>query len=243
MTPRNGSDPEPVRLSIDGVSSGYAEAMVVRNVSLDLRAGEILAVLGKNGMGKSTLLKTVMGFVPARAGDIRLNGRSVAALPPHLIARDAVAYTPQEYTLFQDLTVEENLRLGVTRDRDVHDRLDEIGAAFPVIPKRLKQRAGTLSGGEQKMLLLSRALVAQPKVMLIDEISEGLQPSMVQRMAEVLRGFRDDRGVSILLIEQNLPFALSIADRYAILKLGEVVEEGDARRPGLADMLSDHLKV
>jgi ABC-type branched-subunit amino acid transport system ATPase component len=218
-------------LELEGVSSGYGEAIVVRNLDLQVRKGEIFAILGKNGMGKSTLLKTVMGFLRAAAGRIRLLGDEVADLPTHLVARRPIAYAPQEKTLFQDLTVEENLRLGLRSERDFAQRLDAVSDPFPVIRQRLKQKAGTLSGGEQKMLLVIRALLSAPQVILVDEISEGLQPSVVQRLAEVLRTERNERGVAILLVEQNVPFALSIADRYAVLNIGEIVDRGDAAAP------------
>ena len=242
------ANPKPIRsaetvLSIDGLTSGYGAAMVVRNVSLRLRPGEIVAVLGKNGMGKSTLLKTIMGFVPTTSGKVALEGRDVTHMPPHLIARNSVAYAPQEFTLFQDLTVEDNLRLGVANDRIFRERLTSLGDVFPRIVERLNQRAGTLSGGEQKMLLMSRAVLARPKLMLVDEISEGLQPTMIERMAEILRRTRAEQGTAVLLVEQHLAFALSIADRYAVLKLGEIVEEGPAGNPKAAQTLAEHLKV
>jgi branched-chain amino acid transport system ATP-binding protein len=233
---------EPV-LAGEGLVSGYGGAMVLREVSFSLAPGEILAVLGKNGMGKSTLLKTVMGFVPARAGRIRLDGRDATGRAPHLMAREGVAYAPQEYTIFQDLTVEENLRLGAPSDALYRDRIDRLRDVFPRMLERLPQRAGTLSGGEQKMLLMSRALLAEPRVMLIDEISEGLQPTMILRMGEALSAARDAFGCAVLMVEQHLAFALSVADRYAVLKLGEIVEEGRAGDPSAAATLADHLKV
>lgn len=230
-------------LSLDGLSSGYGAAMVVRDVTLKLMQGEILTVLGKNGMGKSTLLKTIMGFVAPAAGTVRLGGEDVTHWPPNRMARAAVAYAPQEFTLFQDLTVEENLRLGVADDNTFQERVQGLSEVFPRMLERLRQRAGTLSGGEQKMLLLSRAVLARPKVMLIDEISEGLQPTMIERMAEILRKTRDQEGTAVLLVEQHLAFALSVADRFAVLKLGEIVEEGPAGDPSAAEVLADHLKV
>ena len=140
--------------------SGYGEAVVVREVALDVRPGEIFVLLGKNGMGKSTLLKTVMGFLPLLRGRVRMFGEDISGMPPHRIARKAIAYTPQEQALFQDLTVEENLRLALRDDRSCcKSGLERVGAFFPFIPQRLKQRAGTLSGGEQKMLLVARALM------------------------------------------------------------------------------------
>jgi ABC-type branched-subunit amino acid transport system ATPase component len=242
----SGLDTEAVidsRLAVAGLSSGYGAATVIRDVSFSIAPGEILVILGKNGMGKSTLLKTIMGFVRARSGSIRLDGSEITNRAPHLNAREALAYTPQEYAIFQDLTVEENLRLGVTEDRLLSERMGEVEAAFPVIAKRFKQRAGTLSGGEQKMLLLSRSLVSRPRIMLIDEISEGLQPSMVNRMAQILRSTTEKNGVTILLVEQNLPFALSVADRYAILKIGEIVEEGDVAHADTPAALERHLRI
>ena len=218
----------PHALELEGVSSGYGEAIVVRDVDLQIRKGEIFVLLGKNGMGKSTLLKTVMGFLRAASGRIRLLGDEITGMPVHLVARRSIAYAPQEKTLFQDITVEENLRLGLRSDKDFPKRLDAVGGLFPVIRQRLKQKAGTLSGGEQKMLLVTRALLSAPQVILVDEISEGLQPSVVQRLAEVLRAEREKRGVAILLVEQNVPFALSIAVRYAVLNIGEIVDRGDA---------------
>lgn len=233
---------EPI-LFLNGLTSGYGAAMVVRNVTLTLRPGEIVAVLGKNGMGKSTLLKTIMGFVRAASGKVTLDGHDVTHLSPHLMARNSVAYAPQEFTLFQDLTVEENLRLGVTNDGVFRERLSMLEDVFPRILERLGQRAGTLSGGEQKMLLMSRAVLARPRLLLIDEISEGLQPTMIERMAAVLGKIRQEEGTAILLVEQHLAFALSVADRYAVLKLGEIVEEGPAGDPKAVEVLAEHLKV
>ncbi len=230
-------------LTADGLVSGYGGAMVLRGVSFSLGPREILAVLGKNGMGKSTLLKTVMGFVPAREGSIAYDGRDATGRPPHLMARDGVAYAPQEFTIFQDLTVEENLRLGAPSDTVFKARVGKLEPVFPRMLERLKQRAGTLSGGEQKMLLMSRALLAEPRVMLIDEISEGLQPTMIARMGEALAAARDQFGCAILIVEQHLAFALSVADRFAVLKLGEIVEEGRAGNPSAATTLAEHLKV
>lgn len=230
-------------LEVNGVQSGYGEAMVVRDVSFDVRPGEIFALLGKNGMGKSTLLKTLMGFLPLHAGSVALFGQNIAGLPPHRVARRSIAYTPQEQALFQDLTVEDNLRLGMRDEKTFDEGVQRIGRFFPVLPTRLKQRAGTLSGSEQKMLLVSRALMSKPKLMLIDEISEGLQPSVIERLAGVLRAERDDSGVSILLIEQNVKFALSVADRYAVLKMGEIVDRGEIGAAGIESRITDQLSV
>jgi ABC-type branched-subunit amino acid transport system ATPase component len=230
-------------LDVKGMRSGYGEAPVLRDVSFDVQPGEIFALLGKNGMGKSTLLKSVMGFLPLHAGRVGMFGVDVTGLPPHRVARRDIAYTPQEQALFQDLTVEENLRLGLRDDRSFDPGLKRIGQFFPVLPTRLKQRAGTLSGGEQKMLLVARALMSRPKLMLIDEITEGLQPSVIERLAGVLRAEREESRVSILIIEQNVKFALSVADRYAVLKLGEIVDRGDIGGADVERRITDPLSV
>lgn len=233
----------PAALSVEGLSAGYGGARVIEDVSLSLAPGEILTVLGKNGMGKTTLLKTIMGFLRADAGTVTLDGAEATRCPPHLMARSGVAYAPQEYTLFQDLTVEENLRIGVPDDAVFAERLPSLDQVFPRMLERLRQRAGTLSGGEQKMLIMSRAVLARPRVMLVDEITEGLQPTMIERMAEVLRSTRASQGTAVLLVEQHLSFALSVADRFAVLKLGRIVEDGPAGDPAAAGVLADHLRV
>ena len=230
-------------LSVEGLTSGYGTAAVLRNISLSVSKGEIVVVLGKNGMGKSTLLKTIKGFVSPFSGTVSLDGDDVTNIRPHMMARSGVAHTPQEHTLFPDLTVEENLRLGVASNRLFHERLPSLETLFPRMLERLKQRAGTLSGGEQKMLLMSRGLIAQPKLMLIDEVSEGLQPAMVDRMGEVLIRARDELGIAVLLVEQNLDFALSVANRFMVLKLGEIVEQGDVEDVVSTQTLSNHLAV
>jgi branched-chain amino acid transport system ATP-binding protein len=229
-------------LDLSGVSSGYGEAIVLRDVTLSVKPGEIFALLGKNGMGKSTLLKTILGYLRAQSGSIRLFGEDVTGLPTHLIARRNIAYTPQEQTLFQDLTVEENLRLGLRDDRGLSEGIERISAYFPIISQRLKQKAGTLSGGEQKMLIVSRALLASPRLMMIDEISEGLQPSMIQRLTGILLAERKRSGMAVLVIEQNVPFALSMADRYAVLKIGEIADRGEAGSAAAA-RIQDQLSV
>ena len=236
----NGDQPT---LEITGLTSGYGEAIIVRGVSLTVAPGEIVALLGKNGMGKSTLLKTTMGFLPARAGRVALYGRDVTGRPPHRIARESIAYTPQEQAIFQDLSVAENLRLGQPKTDWFDEEFARIGEIFPFLRERVRQRAGTLSGGEQKMLLIARALMARPKLMLVDEITEGLQPSIIERLAEALAAERARTGVAMLLVEQNVRFALSVADRWAVLKLGEVDDEGASGDGDAAARIAEHLSV
>ena len=228
-------------LKIDNVSSGYGEAIVLRGVSLSLNAGSVMAVLGKNGMGKTTLLKTVMGFLPVREGRIDVLGEDVTGIRPHRLSSRSVTYSPQDQAIFGELTVEENLRLGLRRRSLFAAGLERVAAFFPVLATRRSQKAGTLSGGEQKMLIMARALMAKPALMLVDEITEGLQPSVIARLADVLRAQRAE-GTAILLIEQNIAFALAVADRYAVLARGEIVDEGVALMEA-ASRIADQLAV
>lgn len=232
-----------VALNIERVTSGYKASVVLRNLSLSIGSGEAVALLGKNGMGKTTLLKTIMGYLPAKSGAIHVDRLDITRLPPHRIARSGIAYAPQEHALFQDLSIRDNLRLGLPRVSVFNERFAEIEPIFPVFKTRLKQDAGTLSGGEQKMLLVARALMMRPSIILLDEITEGLQPSVIDRLADALLWERGRHGTTILLIEQNVPFALKVADRYAVLKQGEVIEQGDAKHPGAAASIFDHLRV
>lgn len=176
-------------------------------------------------MGKSTLLKTIMGFLRAEKGRITLFGSDILGCTPQDIARQGVAYVPQEAAIFQDLTVEENLRLALVSDRYLKRGIDKISIYFPIIPERRRQKAGTLSGGEQKMLLMARALIGEPRLMLIDEISEGLQPTMVGRMAKVLQRITREEGVTVLLVEQNVRLVSQVADALGLIKIGRLVEE------------------
>lgn len=233
---------QPTALKIESLSSGYAGAVVVREVSLSIPRGEILAVLGKNGMGKSTLLKAVMGFLPKMHGTVVIEGSEATRLSPHRVARLGVGYVAQEKALFQDMTVEENLRLAVRRP-DFDAALAEVEASFPFLLQRLKQRAGTLSGGEQKMLLMARSLATGARLLLVDEITEGLQPSVIDRLAGVIRSARERHGTTILLVEQHLPFALAVADRWAVLDRGEIAETGVSSEPDAAARVLKHLSV
>ena len=229
-------------LSLREVSSGYGAVSVVKSVTLAVRRGEIVAVLGKNGMGKSTLLKTILGLVPLRGGVIHVGGADSASLTPARMIAWGLSYVPQEQALFQDLTIRDNLRLAVRGDAGLGGALKRAFGYFPFLRDRLKQRAGTLSGGEQKMLILARALMLRPRLLLIDEISEGLQPSVVDRIGAVLRDERSRDGTAMLVIEQNLDFALRVADRWAVLKMGEIDDEGPSGQEAHARVL-EHLSL
>lgn len=229
-------------LALAGVTSGYGPIAVVNDLSVSIHQGEIFALLGKNGMGKTTLLKTILGFVKLRSGSVQFGQSSLQGVSPAQLIAAGIAYAPQEQPLFQDLSIKDNLRLALRSDKELPMALEHVYGHFPFLEERLAQKAGTLSGGEQKMLILARALMLRPKLLLIDEISEGLQPSVVERIALALRNERENNGTTILLVEQNLDFALRVADRWAVLKLGSIADEGPVK-PEARDRILDHLRI
>jgi branched-chain amino acid transport system ATP-binding protein len=214
-------------LTLERVSASYGAVPVLRDVSLRLEPGEVLCLLGRNGAGKTTTVKTVMGLVRPRAGRIALDGRDLAALRPHEIPRLGLAYVPQGRRLFPFLSVAENLRMGLLVGGHGRETLDSVLGLFPILRDRLPQAAGTLSGGEQQMLATARALCARPRVLLMDEPTEGLAPLLVRRLLETIVTLRD-RGVGVLLVEQRVEAALSVADRAVLMENGQVRFEGPA---------------
>jgi len=230
-------------LELNSVTSGYRASVVIRDMSFKIAAGEAVALLGKNGMGKTTLLKTIMGYLRKKQGAVQVNDCDITRLAPHRVAHVGIAYAAQEKSLFTELSIRDNLRMGLEKDALFNERFAAIESVFPVFKDRLKQYAGTLSGGEQKMLLVARALMMRPSIILLDEITEGLQPSVIDRIAVALAYERQLHGTTLLLIEQNVPFALNVADRYLVLKQGEIEEQGDARAPGATEAIFNHLRV
>ena len=213
-------------LVLDQLSCGYGQSMVIRDLSLAIAPGEALALLGKNGMGKTTLLKGIMGFLPRSGGSVAFEGRELKAGEPHRLAAQGIAYGLQEKAVFQDLSVEDNLRVAVPDRQRFRRGLERVASHFPFIAQRLRQKAGTLSGGEQKMLILGRALMTAPRLLLIDEITEGLQPSVIERISTVLQAERRSTSIAMLIVEQNVAFALKTADRFALLERGELGAQG-----------------
>lgn len=206
-------------LRLEGIDCYYGSVRVLRGVSLEVRPGEVLCLLGRNGAGKTTLLKTVMGLLTPRAGHIRLDGREMTRLPAHARAKLGIAYVPQGRRLFAELTVEENLEIGLmARGSDAAVR-ERALALFPALRDRLRQVSGTLSGGEQEMLAVARALCLEPKVMLLDEPTEGLMPSMIQAILTAVRELKQ-QAVAVVLVEQRVQAAMSVADRIAFLENG-----------------------
>jgi branched-chain amino acid transport system ATP-binding protein len=208
-------------LRLDSVSCAYGAVQVLDDVSFEVGPGEIVGLLGRNGAGKTTTMKAIMGLVPARAGTITLEGTELTALKAHQVPRLGVAYVPQGRGLFSGLSVEENLRMGMLVRDSGPEVLDEVLQLFPVLTERLRQRAGTLSGGEQQMLATARALCLGPKVLLLDEPSEGLMPMLVDRLLETIKGLTG-RGISILIVEQKVDAALRVADRIVFMENGTI---------------------
>lgn len=232
-------------LEISKLSGGYGVTRVVREVSLSVGRGQILALIGKNGMGKTTLLKLILGLLPAADGRVRIGDADVTGWRPNNIVSKSVSYVPQEQPLFQDLSVHENLRLGALglSRSDFERRKQEMVGHFPFLERRMDQRAGTLSGGEQKMLLLARSLLPRPQLVLIDEVTEGVQPSVISRMATILNDVRKSTGLSVLLIEQNIDFAFSLADHYCVLNSGILAEEGDPNAPSARQRVESYFTL
>ena len=210
-------------LRLDGVTAGYGAVTVLRGLSFQAAAGEVTCVMGRNGVGKSTLLKCIMGLVPATSGVVALDGQAVQDLPAHEVPRLGIAYVPQGRRLFGPLTVAENIEIGLmTRRRGAAVR-DRVLDLFPRLRERLGQVSATLSGGEQQMLAIARALCLEPKVLLLDEPTEGLQPSMIALIRDVVVGLRST-GVATVLVEQRVTAVLGMADQVAFVDQGQVAE-------------------
>jgi branched-chain amino acid transport system ATP-binding protein len=206
-------------LRLTALDCFYGAVQVLRQVSLEVAPGEVLCLLGRNGAGKTTLLKTMIGLVKPRAGRIQLDGRELTRLPAHAFARLGIAYVPQGRRLFAELTVEENLTIGLMARGRGEEARERALTLFPALRSRLAQVSGTLSGGEQEMLAIARALCLEPTLLLLDEPTEGLMPSMIQAILAAIRELKS-QGVAIVLVEQRVESALSVADRIAFLETG-----------------------
>ena len=219
-------------LQIRNLECLYGPVVAIRGVSLDVPEGEIVAVLGANGAGKTTLLKTISGVMDPAKGEINLAGTSIAHGDPDRIVRKGVVHVPEGREMFPLLTVEENLAMGAytRRDGDVDEDREMVFRYFPILKERLRQSAGTLSGGQQQMLAIARGLMARPRIMLLDEPSLGLSPLLVGDIFSIIRRLNAERGVTMLLVEQNAKVALEVAGFGYVMELGRIVMEGPAER-------------
>ena len=208
-------------LELEGIQAAYGDAPVLHGISLSVAPGEILCLLGRNGAGKTSTMKAVMGILPLTAGTVRLDGEVLSSLPAHEVPKRGIGYIPQGRRLFSELTVGENLEIGLMVRGKGKATRDHVLDIFPRLRERIHQRAGTLSGGEQQMLATARALCIEPKVLLLDEPTEGLQPSMIDLIRTVVVEMKA-RGAAILLVEQRVDAVLEIADRVAFIENGRV---------------------
>ena len=206
-------------LDVQGIDAGYGNVQVLKDLSLRVQAGEILCLLGRNGAGKTTILKTIMGLVRAQKGNIQLEGKDLHLLPAYEVPRRGIGYIPQGRRLFTEMTVAENLQIGLMTRNQGPEVLEEVLDMFPRLRERLDQRAETLSGGEQQMLATARALCLKPKLLLLDEPTEGLQPSMISLIRNAVLALKQ-QNVAIILVEQRVEAVLEIADRVVFVENG-----------------------
>lgn len=213
-------------LNITELHQYYGGSHILRGVSLEVPAAQITVLLGRNGVGKSTLLKSIMGLADVRSGSVILGQCNITNKLSHQRVRGGIGYVPQGREIFNRLTVEENLLMGLAANPSIREIPVMIFELFPVLKKMLRRRGGDLSGGQQQQLAIGRAIVANPKVLLLDEPTEGIQPSVIKEIGEVIRHLAHDKGMAVLLIEQYFDFARSLADHYAVMSRGQIVDRG-----------------
>lgn len=238
-------------LHLKSVEADISGSRILRGVELEIRAGEVVALMGRNGVGKTTTLKTITGLLPVRAGEIVFDGQPIHRLATDVRARLGIGYVPQGRDIFPHMTVEENLRIGLVvhgrKGAEAADALERVYELFPVLKEMLGRKGGVLSGGQQQQLAIGRALLLDPKLLILDEPTEGIQPSIIEQIGDTLRRLRtlpraDGTGLAILLVEQYVDFCRAVADRYYALDRGAVVSSG-----AIADLTDDvvrtHLQV
>ncbi|MCR5885804.1 urea ABC transporter ATP-binding subunit UrtE [Rhizobacter sp. J219] len=213
-------------LKVEGINQFYGGSHILRNLSFEARLGEVTVILGRNGVGKTTLLKSLMGVVPVKTGTIQLDGVDITRDTSYDRVRKGVGYVPQGREIFSRLTVEENLRMGLAYKKGSTPIPNEMFELFPVLKQMLHRRGGDLSGGQQQQLAIARALAAGPKLLILDEPTEGIQPSIIKDIGRVIRMLADRRTMAIVLVEQYYDFAAELADQYLVMERGEIVQRG-----------------
>ncbi len=230
-------------LNVSNLALSYGAAQALRSVTIEVPENKVTCVLGRNGVGKTSLLRAIIGQIKAQAGQIVWNGEDISSLPSEARARQGLAYVPQGREIFPLLTVRENLQTGLfVRPRSERSIPDEIFELFPVLKAMLKRRGGDLSGGQQQQLAIARALITQPKLLILDEPTEGIQPSIIKDIERVIRLLRERGGMSILLVEQYFDFAAALADTYAVMDRGEIVMSGEMQGAN-EDAILKHLTI
>ncbi|NBC99559.1 urea ABC transporter ATP-binding subunit UrtE [Atlantibacter hermannii] len=215
-------------LTVSGLNQYYGGSHILRGVSFEVQPGQVTCLLGRNGVGKSTLLKCLMGLIAARSGDVLFQDKNITRLKPHQRVRAGMAYVPQGREIFPRLTVEENLLMGLSRfsGRDARTVPDEIYALFPVLHEMKQRRGGDLSGGQQQQLAIGRALACRPQLLILDEPTEGIQPSVIKQIGAVIAELAKRGDMAILLVEQFYDFAAELADSYLVMSRGEIIQRG-----------------
>jgi urea transport system ATP-binding protein len=226
-------------LSVHQLESGYGESIVLRDISIEVNPGQVVCIMGRNGVGKTTLCKSIMGILKTKQGIISYNQENVTKLAPYQRAKKGIGYVPQGRDIFAQLTVKENLVLGLEAARDGRKTVpQEAIEKFPILPTFYARRGGDLSGGQQQQLAFARALASSPDLLILDEPTEGIQPSIVQDIQDVIRGIKSQGNTAILLVEQSIDFVKSVADYYYVIDKGTVVAEGS-----IAQLDEDAIKL
>lgn len=230
-------------LEITGFNQYYGESRTLWDVSINVPKGSCVCLMGRNGVGKTTLLKSIMGLVPIESGAIKFEGRDITAMPTQKRARLGIGYVPQGREIFPLLTVEENLQLGLAASRNGMKEIPElVFNLFPALKKMMRRRGGDLSGGQQQQLAIGRALVAEPSLLILDEPTEGIQPNIVREIGDIIIRLNKEQNLTVLLVEQKLPFARRVAQRFSIMEKGRAVSEG-AMSELSDELINRHLKV
>jgi len=224
-------------LNVDNLNQYYGGSHILRGVGFEARLGEVTVVLGRNGVGKTTLLKSLMGVVPVKAGTVKLDGQDITRATSYERVRRGIGYVPQGREIFGRLTVEDNLRMGLAIKPGGTPIPSELFELFPVLKQMLQRRGGDLSGGQQQQLAIARALAAGPKLLMLDEPTEGIQPSIIKDIGRVIRMLADRKTMAIVLVEQYYDFAAEIADQYLVMERGEVIASGRGK-----DMAADGVR-
>jgi len=228
-------------LSVENLNQYYGGSHILRGISFEAPTGQVTTLLGRNGVGKTTLLKCLMGLVPAKTGRIVFDGREITAEPSHVRVRAGIGYVPQGREIFPRLTVEENLQMGLATCPSGTPIPERIFEMFPVLRQMLKRRGGDLSGGQQQQLAIGRALAFGPKLLILDEPTEGIQPSIIKDIERAIRALAEEGSMAILLVEQYYDFARTLADQYLVMERGEIIKRGagsDMDRDGVRELLS-----
>jgi urea transport system ATP-binding protein len=232
-------------LKIEGVNQYYGGSHILRNVGFEARVGEVTVILGRNGVGKTTLLKSLMGVVPVKTGTITLDGRDITRDTPYQRVRLGVGYVPQGREIFGRLTVQENLRMGLAYKSGRTPVPEQLFELFPVLKQMINRRGGDLSGGQQQQLAIGRALAANPKLLILDEPTEGIQPSIIKDIGRVIRGLADHgmngEKMAVVLVEQFYDFAAELADQYLVMERGDIIQRGrgkDMEAEGVRQLMS-----